>query len=169
MISRRFKVRSLKSQMRDTQGFTLIELLVVMAILAILFALVLVAVNPVRQTQQANNTQRASDINAIVNAVNQYAADNKGALPSGITTSLKLIGTTLSACDASLCGSETPQANCVDLSGSIAPKYIAAIPHDPTTGNDSNTRYGIKITGVDNRILVRACDAELSQTIQVTQ
>lgn len=161
------KLISYKLQAKD--GFTLIELLVVMAILAILFALVLVAVNPVRQTQQANNTQRRSNINTIVNAVNQYAADNNGQLPSGITTSLRLIGTTLSACDATLCGSEFPSATCYDLGGTVAPTYIAAMPFDPVTGNSSNTRYGIKKSASNNRVTVRACDAELGATIEVVQ
>ncbi len=155
--------------LKPVQGFTLIELLVVMAILSILFALVLVAVNPVRQTQQANNLKRRGDINTIVNAVNQYAADNAGTLPTGITTSLKIVGTTLSACDGSTCAGEFPQAACVDLEGAIAPQYVASIPYDPVTGNSSNTRYGIKKSGTNNRITVKSCDPDLSATINVTQ
>src|SRR6266536_4617641 len=64
------------------KGFTLIELLVVIGILAILLAIVLIAINPARQFQQANDTKRRSDVNAILNAVNQYMADNHGALPN---------------------------------------------------------------------------------------
>ncbi len=156
-------------QLNKQKGFTLIELLVVMAILSILFALVLVAVNPVRQTQQANNLKRRGDINTIVNAVNQYAADNEGQLPTGITTSLKLIGTTLSACDATTCAGEFPQPACVDLDGSVAPQYVASIPYDPVTGNSSNTRYGIKKSGTNNRITVKSCDPDLGETISVVQ
>lgn len=157
------------SEVKNRAGFTLIELLVVMAILAILFTLVLIAINPVRQTQQANNTQRRSNVNAILNSVNQYAADNAGQLPSGITTSLRLIGTTLSACDATICGSEFPSSACYDLGGTVASVYIAAMPYDPVTGNSSNTRYGIKKSVSNNRVTVRACDAELGATIVVTQ
>ena len=34
-----------------------------------------------------NDTKRQSDVNAILNAVHQYSADNKGAPPTDITTS----------------------------------------------------------------------------------
>src|SRR5438445_379142 len=68
------------------KGFTLIELLVVIGVLAVLLAIVLIAINPAKQFSQANNTKRRSDVNAILNAIDQYAADNKGSLPAGITT-----------------------------------------------------------------------------------
>ena len=162
-------LRSKNYNLKSSQGFTLIELLVVMAILVILFALVLVAVNPVRQTQQANNVKRRGDINAIVNATNQYAADNAGKLPTGITTTLRIIGTTLSACDTTICAGEFPSATCLDLGGMIAPRYIAAMPYDPSTGTDAKTRYGIKTSATESRLTVKACDAELSETISVVQ
>src|SRR3989344_2274425 len=68
------------------KGFTLVELLIVIGILAVLLAIVLIALNPARQFSQANNTKRSSDVNAILNAVHQYAADNKGAIPADIPT-----------------------------------------------------------------------------------
>src|SRR5690348_18359441 len=66
------------------QGFTLIELLVVIGILAVLLAITLIAINPAKQFSQSNDTKRRSDVNAILNAIDQYAADNAGALPAGI-------------------------------------------------------------------------------------
>src|SRR5258708_1758768 len=62
------------------RGFTLIELLVVIGVLAVLLAIVLIAINPARQFSQANNTKRSSDVNAILNSVHEYAADNKGSM-----------------------------------------------------------------------------------------
>ena len=73
-------------------GFTLIELLVVIGILAVLLAITLIAINPARQFSQANNTKRSSDVNAILNAVDQYAADHKGALPGNIPQAAAVIG-----------------------------------------------------------------------------
>src|SRR5438105_4042615 len=68
------------------KGFTLIELLVVIGILAVLLSIVLIAINPARQFAQANDTQRRSDVNAILNGIHEYMADNNGNLPAGITT-----------------------------------------------------------------------------------
>src|SRR6266699_3504337 len=75
------------------KGFTLIELLVVIGILAILLAIVLIAINPAKQFGQANDTKRSSDVNAILNSVNQYMADNKGVTPAGLTAAACPTGT----------------------------------------------------------------------------
>lgn len=145
-----------------TKGFTLIELLVVIGILAVLLAITLIAINPARQFSQSNNTKRASDVNAILNAVNQYAADNKGSLPTGITTTAQTIQKT----------------GGVDLCTSIVPTYIAALPVDPLTNNGTpvtdctssyNTNYTIVRSSTDNRLTVAAPAAELSATITVTR
>ncbi len=142
-------------------GFTLIEVLVVIAILAILFSLVLIAINPARQFSQANNTKRHSDVNALLNAIHQYAADNRGALPTGITTSVQNIKT-----------------GGADICSAIVPTYIAALPTDPTTGTtftncsaSYDTGYTVVLTasGSGNRITVAAPAAELGQTISVSR
>src|SRR3954469_2026452 len=105
-------VRKLSTQ----KGFTLIELLVVIGILAVLLAITLIAINPAKQFSQANNTKRQSDVNAILNAINQYAADNKGNLTAlNIGTSTAVIGNA---------GGQ------VDLCSALTPKYIAALPVD---------------------------------------
>lgn len=148
-------------------GFTLIELLVVMLILAGLFAIVIVAINPVRQRQQANNTERRNDVNVILNAVYQYAAEN-GVLPPSITTSLKVIGTAATGC-ASLCRASTPQDACANLTADLTPRFINKIPKDPTEGTDAITRYAIFKSVAENRVTVIACDAELGEEIEVSR
>src|SRR5262245_47266877 len=107
--------------LRRQSGFTLIELLIVIGILSVLLAIVLVAINPTKNFQQANNTQRRSDVDAISNAVAQYAAQNKGALPAGITSTPKTIAS----------------SGGVDLCSILVPTYIADLPIDPTSGTES--------------------------------
>lgn len=54
------------------RGFTLIELLIVIAILGILAAAVLVAVNPAKRQNQAKDSQTKSDIGQIATALQAY-------------------------------------------------------------------------------------------------
>lgn len=145
------------------RGFTLIELLVVIGILAVLLAIVLIAINPARQFAQANNTKRASDVNALLNSVHQFAADNRGTLPTGIAQTAQTIGNGVGQSDI-----------CDD----VVPRYIAALPVDPSINNGTaitdcaaayNTGYTIVQSATDNRITITAPVAELSATITVTR
>ncbi|KKT41194.1 MAG: hypothetical protein UW30_C0011G0025 [Candidatus Giovannonibacteria bacterium GW2011_GWA2_44_13b] len=103
-------------------GFTLIEILVVIGIIAILATIVLIAINPARQFRQANDSQRTSNVNAILNAVGQFIADNKGARPDGIPV-------------LPLPAGEVSEALCLDL----VPKYLPAMPADPSNPTESYT------------------------------
>lgn len=147
------------------KGFTLIELLVVIGILAVLLAIVLIAINPARQFAQANNTQRRSDSTAILNAIHQYSADNRGNLPAGMpsagtTLSVSTVGTTQTFCDA------------------LVPVYIAALPRDPSSGTfvdctNYDTGYNVSVAtaaaGSTPRVTVNAPNAELGTVISVTR
>lgn len=157
------------AQLKNQKGFTLIELLVVIGILAVLLAITLIAINPARQFSQANNTKRSSDVNAILNAVGQYAADNKGTLPVGIPDS------TAGALPIQKSG---VPANDADICASLVTQYIAALPVDPLTNNGTpvtncavnyNTNYRIVKNIPDNRLTVTAPAAELGQVISVTR
>lgn len=117
------KLTALKKQ----KGFTLIELLVVIGILAILLTIVLVAVNPAAQFAQANNTKRQSDVTAILNAIGQYSADNKG----------NLTALSLPAAAANI-GSNTAGGQ-VDICAELIPEYISSLPADPDATQDSFT------------------------------
>lgn len=146
--------------MRNKKGFTLIELLVVIGILAVLLAITLIAINPAQQISSAEDTKRKSDVNAILNAVNQYMVATNGTIPAPITTSPTLIG-------------DAPgEANICDF---LVPTYLAALPRDPSVVGGADitscagysTGYSIKKT-VANRIVVKAPTAA-SGTIEVTR
>lgn len=157
-----------KSNSTRQGGFTLIELLIVIGVLAILMAIVLVAVNPAKQFAESNNTQRRSDVKAILDAVGNYAVTNKGVLPDAadITTTTKPIGS----------GSGK-----VDLCADLVPTIVADLPSDPSTGTRTpagglctgassyDTGYMIKKSATDNRITIEAPGAENGATISITR
>ena len=140
---------------KHQKGFTLIELLVVIGILAVLLAITLIAINPARQFSQANNTQRSSDVNAILNAVGQYMVDNNGDL-----TALNI---PVGSASAQVIGSGGGQ---VDFCPNIVPTYIAELPVDPQTGSwtnctNYNSGYTIYRSATDSRVTVSAPDTEI--------
>lgn len=106
----------MKNMKNKKAGFTLIEILVVIGIIAILATIVLIAINPARQFRQANDTQRVSNVNAILNAIGQHIADNKGMVPAGITTATSTI--------------KSGVGN-ADICAALVPKYLPALPSDP--------------------------------------
>ena len=130
-------------------GFTLIEILVVIGIIAVLAAAVIIAINPARQFAQARDTQRVSNVNAILNAIGQRIADNKGVFEgtlNGITcptlpTTATAIGTTLDTC--------------------LVPTYLTVVPVDPkpTLGG-----YTVEAP-ISGRIKVVAPSAEITTPI----
>ena len=157
----------------NKKGFTLIELLVVIGILAVLLAITLIAINPAKQFAQANNTKRRSDVNAILNAIDQYAADNKGLLPTGIATSCT------DPAHPCYLSNDSAVSDKVDICAALVTKYLAALPADPQTATGGlpvtdctatyNARYTVLQSTSDNRVTVTAPDAELGESITVTR
>lgn len=142
-----------------SKGFTLVEMLLVVVIIAILAGIVYVAINPGRQIAQTNNAQRQSDVKNILDAVHQYAIDQRGVFPTEITATATEIGSA---------------TGLIDICTYLVPTYIAGMPFDPT---DSDANYtactsyatGYTISVASSRVTVAAPSAELSETISVTR
>jgi prepilin-type N-terminal cleavage/methylation domain-containing protein len=154
---------------KNKKGFTLIELLLVIAIIGILAAIVIIAVNPNKQLLDARNAQRKTDIKTILDAAYQYSLDNSGAMPNGAqggscvaiptapTAALEIMKTS-GTCAATL-------TNLVDITNNE--KYLTSIPVDPTGGvNAQGTGYFIQKTA-NGRITVST--QKESTTFSVTR
>lgn len=151
----------MKKLLRSQKGFTLIEILLVVAAIAILAGIVIVAINPGKQLGDTRNAQRKSDVNTILNAISQYAVDNNGVLPAGITAS-----------STEICASSAATSSCgglVDLSVlTLNGKYIVSIPNEPQSVTANGAGYMVSRNSA-GRITVSAQYPEQGMTISATR
>ncbi len=108
---------------------------------------------------QEHNLQRWSDVTYLVNSIRQYADDNNGVFPNGITTVPKVIS-----------------SNGANICSYLYPKYIPAIPVDPLTNKGEwiqgcpktySTNYFVVKSG--SNVIVSAPAAEIGEQIAVTR
>ena len=142
------------------EGFTLIEVLVVMGIIAVLSTIVLVAINPSRQFAQSRDTQRTSNVTALLNAIGQRSVDNRGIFETGCTAGQ--IPATTTVIKSGTGG--------FDLYPCIVPVYMALLPVDPKTGSFTSTSsydsgYTVARDSVTGRITVSAPSTEIATPI----
>lgn len=149
-----------------TKGFTLIELLVVIAILGMLATVSIYAINPGRQFAKARDTERESEIYAILSAILQYASEHSGELPdtdgnpatSNFPASLTCIGSGGGCFNLGAAGA---------TGETIVPVYLAQMPADPKATNPtSDTLYRIM---VDTNGRLTASASGETKTISVTR
>jgi len=131
------------------KGFTLLEILLVIALIGILVAISLVAINPNKQLAQSRDLVRKADINKIYEALEYYRVSQR-TYPAGITE------TKTDICDTGTeqVGGVTNCSGKVDLRV-LVPKYLVSIPTDPSGGayqvyiNSSNSIIGVEAPGVE--------------------
>jgi type IV pilus assembly protein PilA len=95
-----------------------------------LAGIVIIAINPAKQFAQARNTERQSGITAVLNAVGQRMADNKGVFAGTFSVG----GTSYVCPQLPTTATVIASQGGVDLS-CITPTYISTqIPVDPNGG-----------------------------------
>ncbi len=132
----------------------MVELLISIALIALLATVVVFLINPGTMLARARDTQRQSDLVAILSSVYQYSAEHSGALPDTDGNPLTNNFPTSPICIGSGGGCFN-LASAGDAGETMVPVYMAAIPQDPQAGTQTNTGYLIYVDS-NNRLIASA-------------
>jgi len=116
----------------NRKGFTLVELLVVIAVIGVLAAAVIVAINPGEMLKKSRDSTRLSDMDALRKAIDLAVAD--GATLTATTTA----------------GDSTTGTRAVDGTGWVSvdvSHYLSTLPIDPRNGVTFTDAAGNTVTG----------------------
>lgn len=158
--------------MKVSSGFTLVELLIVIAVIAILAAVAFVAIDPATRINEAQDSERWSAVNALMDAFLQSTVDSDGNYPAGVAANgtVHMVASTSGACTVSGC--PTAVTTCTDFDGLVSSGYIASLPADPdgvSTYGSSNGGTGYTLSVNSNGIVtVASCGAE-QEAIEVAR
>lgn len=108
----------------NKRGFTIVELLVVVVVIAILASIAIVSYSGI--TQQARDSKRATEAQALVQALDLYYSDN-GIYPA--------------------VGSDNTGYSPNLLKSVLVPDYISSIPTPPGQGSSSADYWYVRGTG----------------------
>ena len=125
-------------------GFTLMDLIISIGIISILMVIVYGAINPRKQYENAQETDRKYSMRVLEHAVAQYIIDGNPLppVPYGIANAVPI-------CQEGITGTDcTVTAGGYDLSGlSLNGRYIAELPIDPAEDGATYTGYYIYAEG----------------------
>ncbi len=132
--------------------------MIVIGIISVLSSAVILAINPARQFKLARDSKRTTDVNAILNAVGQNMAENKGIFVcEGVAATLPKTITNISSSGG------------FNLSSCLVPTYFSSIPYDPNqsgahynNSNDYDSKYSLIID--DNDHLKILAQSEIDPT-----
>ena len=140
---------------RTRSGFTLMEILLVLGIIGILAAIVIAALNPTKQLNDARGVDRRSAVREIENAVVQYIIDGNS-FP-GISAG---IGNATQICQDTVTGVDCTTTGGYDLSMLTTDgEYLVNIPIDPNETGSTLTGYKIYLVGSFIKVCSSVLDA----------
>ncbi len=144
------------------RGFTLIELLIVIAVISILGAVAFVAIDPATRINEAQDSERWSAVNALMDAFLDSTVDNDGTYPAGVAANgvVHMISSTAAVCTT--CGATV----CTDFDDLATDGYIADLPVDPD-GSTEGTGYTLSVA-TNGIVTVASCGAE-TDTVEVAR
>lgn len=150
------------------RGFTLIEVLVVIGIIAILSAVVLAAVNPARQFKLARDSQRTSNVNALLNAVHENMAEHRGTFTC--LGNARIIPKTPTV----VRDSALAPGYAGDLAPCLVPDYLSHLPFDPSKPGafyESTTSYDTGYVIFEDSVgrITASSTGELTPSISATR
>jgi len=155
------------------KGFTLLELLITIGIISIIFAAILVGVDPNKRFREARDTERYQEVTTILEAAKVDYVDNDGSFIAailGLTPgNIAMVGTASSGCDVKSCPDVTVDNSvCVDLTGLVSEGYIESVPVAPegSVVYDA-TQTGYYLSQQGGILTVGACESEEEPSIEL--
>lgn len=130
----KLKIAKLKKVYLSKQAFTLLELLLVIAIVAALAGLIINALNPAQRLEEANEAKYLSTANDIEKALEIYAVENGGNLPT--------VFSSLGYGYYEICNGGQ-STNCINIDD-LVPAYLPSVPKDTTDSTEIVSGFKLK-------------------------
>lgn len=142
----------------NKSGFSVTEFIIAVAVMGILAAILIVLLKPSIRVGEGLDAQRRQDLQTIAKALEYYAADHNGNLPSFFSSSTVGVGQKSPICSTAgtkSCGDQT-RACIVVNSPDFIGVYLASLPIDPDKTDATDSGYFLTRTD-ENTLALGVC------------